>query len=388
MTEAFITKTVAVWARERARLTESDVASGLGVSVEKILAWESGDARPTFRQAEEMADWLHIPLGYLFLSSPPDEKIPLPDLRTIANRGITDPSPELIDVTQDALRKQEWYRDYRLADEAQPLVFVGRYSIQNTIGDVADDMRVTLGINDALRRRAGNWEDFLSLMARNAEAAGIIVLRSGVVGNNTHRKLDVDEFRGFALSDAIAPVVFVNGQDGKAAQVFTLAHELAHIWVGQSGVSNPDYRLRAGQQTNGVDRFCDQVATELLVPNRDFVLRWSEQEDVDANVRRLARHYRVSELVILRRALETGMVDESDYREHYASRSGRKGGGEGGSYYRNILVRNSTTFTLSLLGAVADNRVSYRDAAILLNVNVASLPSVSRKLIEIGAGNA
>ena len=387
MTEAYITGTVVKWARKRAQLTVDDIAAGLGVKADKIMAWEEEDARPTLRQAEDMANRLHVPFGYLFLSSPPKETIALPDLRTRANRPLTNPSPELIEVTQDALRKQDWYREYRLAEGAEPLPFVGRYSV-NGAERVADDMRNTLVVNDDLRRTARNWEQFLVLLARNSESAGILVLRNGVVGNNPHRPLDVEEFRGFALSDAMAPIVFINAKDGKAAQIFTLAHELAHIWIGQSGVSNLDYRTRARQQASPIDRFCDQVAAELLVPHEDFMGRWSEREDVDSNLSLLARHYRVSELVVLRRALETGLIDEQEYQEYYDPRAGRKGGGGGGSYYRNILARNSTTFTLSLLAAVVDGHASYADAATLLNVKIASVPSLYGNLMAIGVGSA
>ena len=388
MTEAYVTARVITWARERAKLSVEEVATGLGVKPEKIIAWEVGDAHPTLRQAEGMAQRLHVPFGYLFLSSPPKETIPLPDLRTIANRPLTDPSPELIEVTQDALRKQDWYHQYRVAEGAEPLGFVGRYSVDGGADQIAASMRRTLAVNDNLRHTARNWEEFLTLLARNAEGAGVLVLRSGVVGNNTHRPLNVEEFRGFALSDSVAPIVFINAQDGKAAQIFTLAHELAHIWIGQSGVSNPDYRVRAGQQASPIDRFCDQVAAEVLVPIQDFMDHWSGQEDIDSNLGRLAQRYRVSELVILRRAFETGIVDEREYQQHYNPLAIRKGGGEGGSYYRNILVRNSKTFTLSLLAAATGDRVSYRDAATLLNVSMASVPALYDKLIAIGVGSA
>ena len=388
MTEAYVTASVVAWARERADLSVEQVADRLGVKPDQVAAWEVGHARPTLRQAEEMARTLHVPFGYLYLSSPPKEEVALPDLRTIANRPLTDPSPELVDVTQDALRKQDWYREYRVAEGAEPLGFVGRYSVDGGADQIAASMRRTLAVNDNLRHTAHSWEEFLTLFARNAEGAGVLVLRSGVVGNNTHRPLDVEEFRGFALSDSVAPIVFINAQDGKAAQIFTLAHELAHIWIGQSGVSNPDYRMRARQQTSPIDRFCDQVAAEVLVPIQDFMDRWSGQEDIDSNLWRLARQYRVSELVILRRAFETGIVDEREYEQHYNPRAIRKGGGEGGSYYRNVLVRNSKTFTLSLLAAATGDRVSYRDAATLLNVNMASVPALYDKLIAIGVGGA
>jgi Zn-dependent peptidase ImmA (M78 family) len=129
------------------------------------------------------------------------------------------------------------------------------------------------------------------------------------------------------------------------------------------------------------------VATELLVPNDDFVSRWSSRYDVDTNVAMLARRYRVSEIVILRRALETGTIDELQHEQHYGRRRGRRGGGGGGNYYRTLLVRNSKTFTFSLLAAVAAGRVSYREAATLLNVSMAKVPSL-HDLLTVGESGA
>ncbi|HMM61712.1 MAG TPA: ImmA/IrrE family metallo-endopeptidase, partial [Candidatus Rifleibacterium sp.] len=98
------------------------------------------------------------------------------------------------------------------------------------------------------RGEAANWESFFNILVERSEQAGIIILRSGKVGNNTHRTLDVKEFRGFVIYDELAPFIFINGADAKAAQIFTLVHELAHVWLGASGVSNngldtPEYRM-------------------------------------------------------------------------------------------------------------------------------------------------
>jgi Zn-dependent peptidase ImmA (M78 family)/DNA-binding XRE family transcriptional regulator len=390
MTEAFVTPEVVKWARQRRELSREAAAQRINVTPARLDSWESGTARPTFRQARTLAQKFNVPFGYLFLSSPPAQVITLPDLRTVANRPLTSASPELFDVLQDVLRKQEWYRDYQQSEGAEGLPFVARYSLTDDPRQIAADICATLSIGGDLRRRATSWDNFLRLLIRQAEGAGILVLRSGIVGNNTHRTLSVDEFRGFALSDELAPLVFINAQDGKAAQIFTFAHEIAHLWLGQSGISNLDYRRPSWQQEHDVDRLCDQVAAEMLLPSKEFLARWRDDRDIQENLEDLARQYRVSEFVVLRTAYENGKIGGRDYRDQLEARKGRTRGeaGQGGDFYRTLLSRNSSVLTLAVLAAAAEGRATYREASQLLNVKMATLPEIHRRLLEMGAGNA
>ena len=224
------------WARERAGLDTPDLAPKIGVKEEKIIAWEqSGEL--TFSQAEKLANATHTPIGYLFLPKPPVERLPVNDFRTVGTSSITQPSPALLDVVNEALRRQDWYRDYLRSNGGEPLAFVGSISPLSNIVRIADTIRAEVFWNADLRAKAKSWEDALTKQTDAVENAGILVMRSGIVGNNTSRPLSVSEFRGFALSDRYAPLVFINGRDFKAAQMFTLAHELVHIWLGIPGIS-------------------------------------------------------------------------------------------------------------------------------------------------------
>jgi Zn-dependent peptidase ImmA (M78 family) len=121
-----------------------------------------------------------------------------------------------------------------------------------------------------------------------AEAAGVFVVTNGIVGNNTHRKLDVDEFRGFVLVDDLAPFIFINGADGKAAQMFTLAHELAHVWCGQSGV----FDLRDLQPTgDDVEQVCNKIAAEFLAPAGELRNVWPRARQAAEPFQALALHF-------------------------------------------------------------------------------------------------
>ena len=177
------------------------------------------------------------------------------------------------------LLKQEWYRDYAISEGRKALAFVGRFNLNSSYEKVASDVANELGINAEFRTAASNWEVFLTNFMASAEASGILVIRSGVVASSSKRTLNTKEFRGFVLSDPIAPLVFINGADSTSAQVFTLAHELAHLWIGKSGISNPNPKKRSTDENNTIERFCNQVAAELLVPHAEFLKRWRNAEN-------------------------------------------------------------------------------------------------------------
>ena len=385
-TEAFITPDVLRWALERRGLPDEEVARSISVDVERLRQWKDGSGRPTLRQAQRLAQKLSVPLGYLFLSERPSEELPLPDLRTVGDEPPGTPSPELAAVLDDALSKQQWYREHLESAGEELLPFVGSRSLDDDPDDIARDIRTLLGVDDAMRRNAESWEQFLTLFIRSVEAAGILVLRNGVVDNNTSRTLDVDEFRGFAISDDLAPLVFINGKDAKTAQIFTLAHEIAHLWVGESGISNPNYREASTTQSNRVERLCNHIAAETLVPAGAVLQEWNQRESADANSRRLARTHRVSTMVALRRGYDLKLISQDVYWraydelvEEWKTQRGRAGGG--GDFYATLLARNSRTLTTALVASVAEGQVLHREAARLLNVKVGTLGEVAERLL-------
>ena len=190
-------------------------------------------------QAEFLANKLQIPYLTLFLTDPPlADPVPIPDLRTRSGKPVSAPSRSFIGVINDALIRQDWFRDHKVRQGRQKLAFVGRYTIKDPVVDVAANMRSVLGVNAEFRQQCSNWEQFLRKLIKKVESAGILVMRSGIVGHSTHQRLDAEEFQGFAISDPYAPLVFINDTDARAAQIFTLAHELAHIWIGETGISN------------------------------------------------------------------------------------------------------------------------------------------------------
>lgn len=331
--------------------------------------WISGATQPTIRQLERFASTTHTPVGYLFLDKPPDEPLPLRDFRRRGTSVARTASADLLDTIYDCQRRQEWYRDFAVSTGAGEVPVVGALTIESDPVDGGRQLRDALAF--PVGTRGSTWSETLSRLSEHAEQLGILVMISGVVGNNTHRVLDPQEFGGFALVDAIAPLVFVNGADTKAAQIFSLAHELAHVWLGAPGIDDADPSAD-GDQT--VEQWCNAVAAELLVPEdllRGRALGAVEPDDLDA----LAAEFRVSTLVVLRRLLDIGALDNASYWNRYEEESARlaeitasRPRASGGSFYATQPVRTSKRFTRALIADTLEGRTLYRDAFRLLGI--------------------
>ena len=378
MAHALINSRILQWASDRAGLDADELSGRLHTSVDRVASWIGGEEKPTFRQAQKLAAALNIPFGFLYLKEPPTEEIAIPDLRTVGSDPARDLDLNFRDLLKDVLFKRDWYRDFILEIDGEPLPFVGSFEIGEDAKVVADHMRKTLFPPDGEMPRASNSEALLTALMRAAEAAGVWVMRNGVVGNNTRRPLSVRQFRGFAISDPLVPLIFINGKDAKAAQLFTVAHELAHIWLGQSGISN----VLIGETDFGVhrvvERKCNEVAAEFLVPEASLRETWHKNLAFAENLEASVRRYRVSRIVIGRRAFDLGLCNENDYRALYAveqaqwDRDAADDDG-GGDFYRNLPMRNGNRFTSAVVSQAISGNLLLRQAAALLNTQPASL---------------
>src|SRR5471032_1683211 len=377
MNHALVNPTLMSWSRRRAGLTEAELAESITVKEDKVLAWETGESKPTFRQAQQWASVAHIPFGYLFLSEPPKEQLPLPDLRTVGGASPKDPSIDLLDTVREVVRKHEWYLDYVKEQEHQPLSFVGKFSSSSQVADVVADIRSTLRVHEVPHHQGG--DEYLRQLIAGADAAGILVMRSGMVGANTHRKLDVGEFRGFAISDKYAPVVFINIADAPAARLFTLIHELAHIWIGSSGISSA-----SPADSRRIESFCNAVAGEFLVPELLFRERWKHAVNWITQLTELAASFHVSKLVIARRACDLGCISRDAYVAFYLAElkvyRDQKGGG--GNFYHSAEGKNSKRFSRAVLSEALSGRLLLREAGKLLGVQPAKVRTYAEKTDE------
>lgn len=378
---AYITPELLTWAIERSGLDRADVAKAIKVQPNHLEAWEKGYGFPQFNKALELAKVLRVPFGYLYLSEPPEIEIPLPDFRTLKDKQSRKPSIDFLDALYQAMSQQEWYKAYLVEQGNKPLSFLEQFSMKDNPEVIAQNIVETLGINYVLRRKAGNWTNYLTKLTQRAEAAGITVMRRAVVGSSNKRKLSKDEFQGFSIFDSIAPLVFINGQDFEAAKIFSLLHELAHIWIGQGGISNPEEAL-IKSPTFEIETFCNRVAVEALVPKKEFLNKWVEQPGYE-DIGKLAKHFLVSTLVILRRARELNLLSFQHFnsllteaREQVKEKSVYTS--KGGNFYNTLDSRNSPKFVDALVLDVQREGTLYRDAARLLRVSVPTI----EKMVE------
>jgi len=331
-------------------------------------AWLHGDAAPTFKQLEKFAKATYTPIGYLFLAEPPEERVPIPDFRTAATQRARRPSPDLLETIYICQQRQEWYRDFARSTGEKPLSFIGSVRQSEGVVAAADAIREALGFELEARREMPTWTDALRYFIEQADAAGLMVMCSGVVLNNNRRHLDPAEFRGFAMADELAPVVFINGADTKAGQMFTLAHELAHIWLGQSAVSDAEPARLPDQS---VERWCNQVAAELLVPLSALEAEYEPKPDLRAELDRLARRFKVSTLVILRRIHDAGGLTWKELWEEYERELARLRSiqrGSGGNFYLTQAARVSKRFARALVVSTWEGRSSFTEAFRLLGI--------------------
>ena len=336
----------------------------------KLTAWEAGETQPTLAQLEKFAHAVHVPIGYLFLPAPVQETLPIADFRTVPGHASLRPSPDLLDALYLCQQRQDWYRDYARINAFAQLDFIGSATIAREPVAVAESMRHILGLILAERQQLPSWEDALRQLVAKVEDAGVLVMASGIVGSNTHRTLRVEEFRGFALADELAPLIFINGADSKAAQMFTLAHELAHLWLGKSGISNTEAGRLPEQHT---ERWCNAVAAELLMPLQATREAYRPDLPLTDEMTRLARLFKVSTLVALRRLFDAGFIDKDQlwqlYRTELAHAQARgQRSGSGGDFYRSLGARASKRFTRALLASTLEGQTLFRDAFRLLGV--------------------
>lgn len=366
MTRVAVNPQLLRWARTRARADELDLA----IRFPKLGEWERQERQPTLKQLESYARATLTPIGYFFLPEPPVERVPIPDFRTMADRELQRPSPNLLETVYLCQQRQAWYREHAQAEGLGAADFIGSATLQSGVEAVADGIRQRLGFSVEARRAYGSWEEALRKFIGQVDAVGVMVMCSGVVLNNNHRRLDPEEFRGFAIADELAPLVFVNGADSKSAQMFTLAHEVAHLWLGQSALSNAEASREDGP---AVERWCNKVAAELLVPMRMLRGDLVPGERLDVSVPRLARLYKVSTLVVLRRLFDAGSVPQQTYWEAYRAEVARllalpRPAG-GGNFYLSQAARVSKRFARALVGSTLEGRTLYRDAMQMLGIS-------------------
>lgn len=325
----------------------------------KLEEWLAGAEQPTLNQLEQFASWTHTSVGVLLLPEPPAEPLPIADFRSGPRHR---PSADLLDALYLCQQRQDWYRDHARLYRLDPVEFVGSATLNDDPEQVAQNLRPRLGIQAPERRNIPTWTEALRKLIERVESAGVLVMVSGVVGSNNHRKLKPQEFKGFALSDTLAPVIFVNGSDTKAAQIFTFGHEVGHLALGESALSDATARMAPNER---VEKWCNRFAAEFLVPEAE--LSRIPGDDIHA----LARHFKVSTLVILRRLFDLNRMPEAQYWARYDAELERlrhieaRGSG-GGNFYYTTMARAGRRLTRALVTSALEGQGSFTEALRLL----------------------
>jgi Zn-dependent peptidase ImmA (M78 family) len=325
----------------------------------KVQDWLSGAKQPTLKQLEEFSHRVHLPFGYLFLDQPPQEALNFPFFRTGGGQqqGV---SLNVYDTILLIQKRQDWLAEYLVDNEFPALNYVGSAAGETNPMVIVQSIRQTLNLEPIWASRVKSWADALDFLAAKLENAGIQVVFNSVVENNNHRPIEVEECRGFVLVEAYAPFMFVNAADGKAAQMFTIAHELAHIWIGQSAGFDMQQLLPADDP---LEKLCDQVAAELLVPGDEFNRFWARNPNFQA----MSRYFKVSPIVLARRALDLGKISKATffqwYREYQEGVKYKKENtAGGGDFYLTQKKRLGLRYVSLVDRAVREKQLLYREA--------------------------
>ena len=389
-----INPAVLVWARETAGLSVEDAARRIGLSsgprgnaADKLAAIESGERAPTRTQLARMASSYHRPLLSLYMAAPPRSADRGEDFRSLAMPAATEETARLDALVRDVRTRQSILRELIIEDEeSERVACVGSLPITTPIAGAASAIRALLGVDDTRASRQGLRapEDLFAELRRRIEAAGIFVVMIGDLGNY-RSAISASIFRGFAVADDRAPLIVINDQDAKAAWSFTLVHELVHIFVGSTGVSGAPTTIEAHTPLARVERFCNDVAGEVLLPNTALraVGRLVTVEAVIATTEALSDAWKVSGAMAAYRLWRTGKADVGAYRQVVAmfaerwrlkrEREKEQESDSGPSYYvvrRHRLGEALLTFVGRSLRA---DLVTHTTAAKLLGVRLGAV---------------
>jgi Zn-dependent peptidase ImmA (M78 family) len=344
-------------------------------SFPKFDAWITRQTKPTLNELTRLAKTAGIPFGYMFLQSPPAWELPIPDFRDGYAPGASTPSPDLMVVLNQSLSRQDWYRDYAQRYGLPEVTVVGRSKDWEPTRTAAD-IRSALAFEPS--QRTGNWNDTRKYLLRGFERLGGLTVATSMVSNNTKRPLDPAEFRGFALPDPLAPLVFINAKQTLNGQIFTLVHEFAHIWRGKGGLGNEEPN-RDGQYD--IEKWCNNVASEVLVPREGFARQWASVQSLslpDA-LDRLARTYRCGSLVLLQALRRYGVEKFADFEATYEAEerrlkrlASRESPTEGGDHYHNQPFRVGDRLSRAIVGDTIEGSTTYAEGMRLMSMRSAT----------------
>jgi Zn-dependent peptidase ImmA (M78 family)/transcriptional regulator with XRE-family HTH domain len=378
------------WARVEAGFSLGGAASRAGISaprkekdgrgrtaIDRLAGWESGSDAPSLPQLEQLAKAYRRPLATFFLPGPPEKMAGTEDYRTVAGGASKADSPEFSALRRKVAVLHRALRDLSIDAGSQELAFIGSLSDRTPVPNFVGDMRRALGVGTEDQMRAKDEDGLFRFLRSAAQGAGIYVLLMGDLGSH-HTAVGVDEFRGMAIADGLAPVVVVNPNDSRAARLFTLMHELAHLWLGSRGISSFD-ALGTGTGYGSRERLCNRVAGEFLVPEANLRTALETTKESPAHAAAaIAKRFNVSEAALGRRLLDLGIIGGDEYGGLLAKCAARwkklkdEKSGAGGAPKAEIMdrFRLGEKTMRTLISAAEAGRIGFQDAARLMGIPV------------------
>lgn len=372
---------VITWALKRCNKSAEDLKNTVSPRIQQWI--DEVGAAPTPKQVEKLAKATHVLPTYFYWEEVPQLALQIPDFRTKTAGGVDNPSPELYDVINQMLSRQDWLSDYLESTGEEPLAFIGSCEQTKSVQDCAEYMRKLLGLEldwtCAIRPNAA-----VRLLREAIERQGVYVYAGSYFANSTGRRFDVEEFRGFALSDRFAPIIFLNTGDALSAQLFTLAHEFAHLLFNESGLD--DVALIYAQDST--ETKCDAVAAEFLVPAsvvKDTFIG-ATHDDALENLRERTK---ASYVVCLRRARDLGYIEQQEFFERYQCYSehlaewklghSEKQKSVGPGFYTLQKHHLGKLFPETIYSALQSEALLYSDAYRLTGLNAKSFKEFFRR---------
>lgn len=357
--------------------------------MENIKRWLDGSKTPTFNQIEDFSRKANIPLGYFFLQTPPVEEIKLLEYRTVDSIELANPSRNLIDTIHEMENVQEWMKDYRQDADFDTLAIVGSLKGKTDAKAIANQIRYDLEMPLDWYKNKGTISEAFNYVRGLLEYSGVLVMLSGIVGKNTHRALSIDEFRAFAMVDDWAPLIFINSADSEGAKLFSLFHEVAHIWIGENDLYND---RRNCKNVKDIEILCNAVASELMVPHDAFLEVWKNNTTADLNqkINEIAKIFKCGATVIARKALDNKKINQEMYDEiveeaieaYRIMKENKESGG--GNYYNTMGSRLDSCFVKALCCSIQSGRTSYSEAYRLTNTSRKTFSEIAGRLGGIG----
>ena len=280
---------------------------------------------------------------------------------------------------------QEWMKAYRQDLGFDKLPIVGCMKGIQDVDAIVNRIRRDLEFKNTWYENCIDVRAAFNYIRKQLEVCGVVVMMNGIVGKNTHRVLDVDEFRAFAMANDWAPLIFINTADSNSGRLFSILHEAAHIWLGRDDLFNDRQSQISG--VSDIEVICNAVAGELIVPKNVFLNKWDMYDiDIFKKITELAKYFRCGEIVIARKAIDCKKIIQNIYNqvtktaiENYKQMKENKQT-SGGNYYNTMGSRLDGCFIRALCESINMGRTTYTEAYRLTNTNRKTFSEVAQRL--------